>query len=511
MDAQPWIVALDVGSSSTRALVYTGVGGRPVRRARVSYPADASDEALAVDVYLRAVETALDGVEAFLASRERRADAVAVSVFWHSVYVTTGGCARTPLLRWDTRHPAFAAAARELRRRVDAERVRQAVGAPVHPSFPAGKALALLAPFRGAHGLMLEGLEAALARTLFGTREISVSMASATGLYDNLRLTWHAEVLEALGLSAAHLPVVVPSGEDVRRLGQDGAHRWPHLADAVWHLPRGDGALSNVGLGAFGEHVWGLTAGTSAALRRMDAWPASGMPAVHAAPRAELLPTALFRYRFDETTFVVGGALSAAGNLLAWVRRRFPASRSGGRPAEGREPDASEAAGDWRDATVRVVPHLWGERSPDWPDAAWGGVVGLAADTPGEHVERAAMASVAAGLGVIAQALRTEAAGCDRQEATVIHAGGRTITSSPLLRQMIADAVGLPVVCPAGSEESSARGAWVLAAQTLGLSAPPPHGGVRSQPRPGADTAYLELWEELARIQAALPGPWDSA
>lgn len=530
---RPLVVAIDVGTSSARALLYAGHASRPLRHVRSTYrPSPDGSNVQTVDLYLEAVFHALDRLEAFLSAHGHRVDAVAISLFWHSVYVSGPAAHASPLARplylWNAADGRFASSAARLRGRLDADRVRQETGAPVHPSFPAGKALALLEPYPDRRKVTLQGLEAALAIALFGVCEVSVSMASATGLFDPVRSVWHPDVLDALDLRADQLPAVADAPDDVRYLRPQAARRWPHLAGARWHLPRGDGALSHLGLGASGGERWALTVGTSAALRCMDPWPSPS-----AAPRAREgqagradpadradsavlprpLPRALFCYRLDGSTAVTGGALSAGGNLLTWVRRGL-GPKAGGEAGTGRYStlDAEERCAPpvldgW--API-VVPHLWGERSPDWPDRAWGGVVGLTADTSEAWVERAAMHAIAASLGQVKDALRALLESEGKPQACVIRAGGRAITSSPDLQQMVADSTGLPVECPLGADEASARGAAALALQGLGYreGAPPgPEGATlrRTLPVAGRSEAYEALWCATQRLTKNLP------
>lgn len=502
----PLVVAIDVGTSSARALLYSGASARPLRHVRAGYGGAATGgsagHASDVDAYLAAVRVVLDGIERHLEVTGRRADAAALSVFWHSAYLSSPEGPASPLCLWNAADRRFAVSAAQLRSRVHADSVRLAVGAPIHPSFPSGKAMALLGGVPDPARVGLQGLETALAQEFFGTREIHLSMASATGLYDQVGHRWHPEILGALGLRAAQLPEVVNGPDDVRALSVSARARWPRLAGAQWHLPRGDGALSHLGLGATGPRHWALTVGTSTALRTMTAWPDTSFgPAASATILPPGFPRALFRYRLDDRTAITGGALSAGGNLLAWVREHWTIRTArGGTRADSNAP-ALPDPGD-----PLVIPHLWGERSPDWPDRAWGGVLGLQDGTSPGDVERAAMQAIAATLGTVAEAL----GGCRdlglAARPMSIRAGGRAVTASMGLRQMIADATGLPVECPEGADEASARGAMALALGGLGVSLPAPRIVTRRDPDPAARPAYQELWERI-RTQTQGKGP----
>ena len=78
-------------------------------------------------------------------------------------------------------------------------------------------------------------------------------MASATGMLNRETLAWDEELLAAVGVDAEQLPRV--SDEPHEREGR------------TWFPAIGDGAAANLGSGAVGADVGGLTIGTSGALR----------------------------------------------------------------------------------------------------------------------------------------------------------------------------------------------------------------------------------------------------
>lgn len=476
---RPVALALDVGTSSVRALLVSAASGRVIRRHRVGGTRDGL-RAVASEALLAEVDAALDAVEADLARAGERPLACGISLFWHSALLLDAKLRPLgPVRLWSDADPRFAEAARRLRQRVDAQGVRDAVGAPIHPSFPGVKAHALLAelPRAERRGVCLAGFEDVLALRLFGRLEKSLSMASGTGLWDGRRGRWHEAMVRAVGLAPGAMPAVAAADEEARVLAGEAAARWPHLAGVPWRLPRGDGALSNLGLGATAA-IAGLTVGTSAALRLLK-------PPPHAGD----LPWALFRYALDRERPVVGGALSAGGNLVAHMAALVGVRPAAAEALVARLPVGAEG--------VLVLPGFWGERSPGWPDEARGGVVGLRADTAPAVVVRAAMDAVGAGLGAVADAL-DQAFG--PQAVARVRAGGGAIARSPALAQIAADAIGRPLDIVAGAEESSALGAAQLALALAGAGTAPTGRVVATfEPAAGGRQAY----RELARRQEA--------
>jgi xylulokinase len=108
-----------------------------------------------------------------------------------------------------------------------------------------------------------------------------------------------------------------------------------------------------------------------------------------------------------------------------------------------------------------LVPHLDGERTPNWPGAT-GTLTGLRSDVTREQLARAAVEGVVANL----------LAGADRlarwepavTEGRVILVGGGA--KSPAYRRVVADLLGRPVVVP-DEDELVARGAALQAAAVL--------------------------------------------
>jgi len=245
------VLALDVGTSSVRAALYTMAGqaipGAAARLAhQVAYLPDGGVESRA--------ETLLDcvgkAVEQCLVSRPGAVAAVGISCFWHSLLGLDGRLRPvTPVLMWpDTRSAEEVAA---LLLQVDGEAVRRRTGCRLHPSYPAAKLhwVARCRPRWWAAAGQWVSFGDYLWWWLTGELAASVSMASASGLFDQAAGVWDPELVGLLGLRPAQLPAVV----DLR----DGAAPCratlgPALQGIPVLPPVGDGACNNVGSGATG-------------------------------------------------------------------------------------------------------------------------------------------------------------------------------------------------------------------------------------------------------------------
>ncbi|MGH3002582.1 MAG: gluconokinase [Gaiellaceae bacterium] len=325
------IVALDVGSSSVRAVAFDENGEAELGDAHAAY--DDLDADRLVDL-CRAVLAQVGA-----------GDAVVISCFWHSlVAVDERDRPLTPVLTWRD-------LAGEEPPRIDPAAYHRRTGCFLHPSYWPAKILRLAADgIRPARYLSFCDY---LLLRLTGELRTSVSIASGTGLFDPNLLEWDAVTLEALGLDASRLPPV--SGEPAAGVS-------PAL---------GDGVCSNLGSGCVGRGRVAVMVGTSGAAR-----------VVHEAPRAAARD-GLFLYRLDERRFCEGGALSDGGNLHAWLLRTL------------RDVDLTGIAEREAAAHGLVfLPFLGGERSLGWDAARRGVVAGLQFATTPLDIAQAALEGV---------------------------------------------------------------------------------------------------------------------
>ena len=445
----PIVLALDIGTSGVRAALFDGRGdeiegsltalrsGSPYELAAGG---DANADAL-VSFVAQAIDVAVTRAESFVS----RIDYVAASCFWHSlVGVDDAGRAVTPLLGWaDTR---AADAVGELRSRFDESEVHTRTGTRFHPSFWPAKLLWLSSN----RGELFRKVTRWLSFSdyfflqLFGDATTSVSMASATGLFDQRKCEWDRELLGTLGIAAEQLPPIASSGQTVQRLGEEYALRWPLLDRAAWFPAIGDGAANNIGAGCTNSNRATLMIGTSGAMRVLFA----GSPPESLAPE-------LFCYRTDRERVVIGGALSDGGGLHAWMKDALSLNY------DDDELETSLAMMEPDSHGLTVLPFWFGERATGWSASARGAIIGLTASTKPIEILRAAMEAVCYRFALLARALDTVA-----PNATVV-ASGNALLASRVWTQMIADVLGRPIEL-SGAREASCRGAALLALETIG-------------------------------------------
>ena len=343
------VLALDVGSSSTRAGAYDERGRQAAEPARRSYTS--SEGQLDADELLRAAEAVL--------AEAGDADALGISCFWHSLLLLDEHeRPLTPVLLWQDRRAMPQAEA--LAERLDAREVHARTGCTFHPSFWPAKLEWLRAEGVLASARRAVSFADYLFLRLTGELRTSLSSASGTGLLNLRTRSWDAELLDELDVDEALLPPISdePAG--------------------TTYPPFGDGACSNLGAGCVTPDRAALNIGTSGALRVVrqgDPEPKDG----------------LFSYFLDERRVVEGGAVSDGGNLYAWAQRTLRLD-----PPEPREPDGHG---------LTFLPLLGGERSLGWNPRASGAVTGLTFETDAADLLQAGLEGIAYRIADIADRL----------------------------------------------------------------------------------------------------------
>jgi len=484
-----WVLALDVGTSSVRAIGYDAQG-RPLPglEARVAWePATTADGASELDPEELVAATA-STIDRCAAAAPTAPAAVGASVFWHSLLaLDADGNPLTSVITWaDTRS---AGAAEALRTRLDEGAVHARTGAPLHSTFYPAKLTWLreARPSLFARAVTWCGFAEYLLLRLTGRLRASVSMASGTGLLDQRPDAWQRQgawdttLLDACGIGPERLPPI--DDGPLVGLAPIWRARWPTLADAPWLPAAGDGACSNLGMDCSGPERIALNVGTSAALRL-----------VTDAPRG--VPRGLWHYRVDQSRHLIGGATSEGGNVLAWARGTLVL------PGGDAALDTALAAVAPDSHGLTALPFLAGERSPGWRGDARAAVAGISIATTAPQILRALVEGVAYRLATVYDRLAPVASPVH----TVIASGG-ALSHSRVFTQVLADALGVPLEVREGREASS-RGAALLALAALGRQAPPPEpAGSEVRPDPRRRDVYAAARARQSRLYESVVGP----
>jgi gluconokinase len=458
MNEPVWIGA-DIGTTGVRAIAY-GPDGHSYCAASRDYrlytpqPGWAEQESSEV---VAALENVLREVAGQLERDGRKADGIAFSSVFHSFLVYDERMSPlTRLMTWgDSRSQAIVA---EMKRNgLDILSIYHRVGCPVHPMYPMTKIAWVLKQgsefLHGRQPKRFGSIKDYVFWLLTGCWVLDRSIASGTGLYNELQLEWDKELVRFLGIQEESLPEVVPTTYS-RPLTADAARRIGLPAGIPVVIGAGDGVLVNVGIGAVRPGQMSLTIGTSGAVRML-----ADRPRTDEKGRT-------WCYNLTDKVWVLGGAINNGGIVLRWFRDNFGTAEQ--TEAEARGVDAYElliqAAAQISPGSdgLILLPFFLGERAPNWNADARGVLFGLNLTHGRSHLIRATMEGICFRMNSIMLALE-QVAGPARE----IRVSG-SFTRSELWMQMLADVLGRDVNSPS-IQEGAAFGAAVLGFVSAGV------------------------------------------
>jgi len=442
------IVGIDIGTSSIRAALFDDRarqlrGSLVKRKYSLESTPDGGSEVDAGKLFNLLVEV-IDELHARLDSPIEH---IASCAFWHSLMgVDQMDRPTTKLFTWaDTRSREYT---EKLCRRFDENDIHHRTGARFHSSFWPSKLLWL----KGRNPSDSKGVDPAntskwlslsdyFQLRLCGNDATSISMASATGIFDQREQDWDVELIRFLKIKRSQLPKIANSGFE---LLPNFKKRWPKLKDAKWLPSIGDGAANNIGSNCSVKNRATLMVGTSGAVRVSY----RGTPPKN-------LPSGLWCYRVDEDRAIVGGALSDGGGLYAYLKKTSNIDVSD--IAIGKE--ISQRGADAHGLTV--MPFFFGERSTGYNESARGYILGLNASHDTIDILQAAMESVAFRFAEILYQLKKVT------KIDEIFVAGGALDASPVWTQIVADVLGRDLIV-SDQREASLRGAVLLALESLG-------------------------------------------
>lgn len=268
-----------------------------------------------------------------------------------------------------------------------------------------------------------------------------VSNASRTMLFNIHTLQWDAELLDILGVPLSMMPQVKSSSEVYGRtslLGEDvpvSGIAGDQQAALFGQMCTAQGAVKNTyGTGCF------LLMNTGE------------KPIVS---KNNLLTT--IAWKLDgRVTYALEGSIFVAGSVVQWLRDGLGVIRSSSE-VEALAASVSDAGG------VYMVPALTGLGAPYWDQYAKGSIHGITRGTTAAHIARAALEGIAFQTMDIVSAMEKDA-GVPLGELKVDGGASR----NNLLMQFQSDVLGTKVVRPLVTE-TTALGAAYLAGLAVGF------------------------------------------
>ena len=327
------------------------------------------------------------------------------------------------------------------------DRFRTKTGLPLSTYFAATKIVWMLENVEGARERAENG------ELLFGTMDTwvtwnltggedggvhvtDVTNASRTLLMDLETLDWDDELLAAFGVPRSLLPRIASSSEVYGAVESSSVLREVPIAGIL-----GDQQAATFGQAAF--HTGGAknTYGTGNFLIVN-----TGEEIVHS--ENGLITTVAYQLGDAPATYALEGSIAVTGSLIQWLRDNLGIIRTAS------EVEALAASVD-DNGGAYIVPAFSGLFAPHWRSDARGVIVGLTRFVTKAHLARAALEATAFQTREVLDAVNADT-GIPLEELRVD--GG--MIENGLLMQFQADILGVPVVRPVVAETTALGAAY---------------------------------------------------
>ena len=455
--AQDLILALDQGTTSTRAILFDRAGqplaeaSRPLRQ---SYPHDGWVEHDADEIYAACVAVLREAAEA--SGRADDVAAIGVTNQRETVVIWDRRTGRPihPAIVWQDRRTADACAA--LKADGHEPRVAELTGLLLDPYFSGTKIAWMLDKVPGARaraeaGELLAGtMDTWVIWKLTGgaVHATDATNASRTLLFDIGAQAWSAEMLDLFNVPGALLPKVLDCVDDY---GATQAHILGR--EVAIRGVAGDQQAALMGQGCVEPGQMKATYGTGCFML-------INTGEEQCVSRSRLLTTVAARVN-GRTTYALEGSIFVAGAAIQWLGEGLGIT-GGPRAAEALARAAKPDHG------VVVVPAFTGLGAPWWDAEARGGIFGLTRDAGLPEIAAATFDSCALQSRDLIEAMRTDAPSAFGEAAQMRIDGG--MSKSAWFSQRLADLTGIPVR-RASYQETTALGAALFAGVGAGLYA----------------------------------------
>ena len=495
--AEPLILALDQGTTSTRAILFDTQGHAVAEAGRALeqfYPADGWVEHDPEEIFAACAAVINEVIERSGRSASEVA-AIGVTNQRETVVIWDRATGK-PIHRaivWQDRRTA--ATCEALRVSGHEPRVTAVTGLLLDPYFSGTKIAWILENVPGARtraqaGDLLAGtMDSWVIWKLTGGRvhATDATNASRTLLFDLKQQAWSDEMLELLDVPAALLPRVLDCADDY------GVTDPAMLGHAIpIRGVAGDQQAALMGQGCIRPGEMKATYGTGCFML-------VNTGDRIATSRAKLLTTVAARVN-GRTTYALEGSIFIAGAALQWVNEGLGVA-GGGSGVEALAQTARSGHG------VVMVPAFTGLGAPWWDADARGAMFGMTRDTGLAEIAHAAFDACALQTRDLIEAMRADAPEAFDADVELRIDGG--MSRSAWFSQRLADLTGV-AVARATYQETTALGAALFAGLGAGL-----YGSVEiaaaSRPttesyRPGGTThdresAYASWLDAVARVR----------
>lgn len=489
MNNEALVLAVDIGTSSVRAMAFDA-GGGILARAQIAYPVIRPRPYFEEQDPVLVRSSTYQAIAQLLSSGSIDPKRIACLSFSSQMYsVLAMDAAENPLtnsLPWsDGRAEAQAEGMKKTR---TAMWLYPHTGCPMNSIYPIAK----IGWLREESAEVFEKaarficIKEFVTKPLIGEWAVDYSMASASGMFDVASHAWHAEALDAVGIRESQLSKPVSGTLSFRLLADSPLAGLGLPADTLVFLGAGDGPLANIGSGASEIGAINIDLGTSGAARCTTDAPVTDNTA------------SLWCFCLDDAHWAYGGIVTNVGNSYQWLASNVAEASGSNLEAAFELLNKRASAVAPGSEGLLFMPYLRKARSPYWDGKLRGTMYGLTADHGFGHMSRALLEAVAYDLKTIIGLM-------DRRIATIPHillTGG--LSRSPVIPQLLADVLGREIRIPEQNEGSIA-GAAILGFKGLGhldgLEFPRASSRYTSMlPDPEREELYREFYGKYTRL-----------
>jgi glycerol kinase len=454
MDTSTHILAIDQGTTSTRAIAFD-LDFKPRASAQVEltqyFPHPGWVEHDPEEIWAATLKVCREAIEAVGGAANIAAIGITNQRETTIIWDRTTGAPLHRAIVWQDRRTAEQCAT--LRSAGHEQRVQETTGLLLDPYFSATKIAWILDQdsdlrARAERGELAFGTVDTflVSRLTQGRAHVSdVTNAARTLLFDLARQAWSEDMCALFNVPRSLLPRVVACDA---YFGDAGASLFGRAIPI--HGVAGDQQAALVGQACLMPGMAKATFGTGCFLvMNMGEKP----------PRSEnrLLATMGYRTK-NATAYALEGSIFSAGATMQWLRDGLGLIESSS------DSEAMAAALDGNGG-VYLVPAFAGLGAPQWNAEARGSIFGLTRDSRAAHVVRAGLEAVAYQTADLLDALRAD--GAPRVDALLVDGG---MSANAWMMQFLADICDVAVVRP-DIQEATAVGAAKLAALGAGLIA----------------------------------------
>ncbi|MBC2344002.1 gluconokinase [Listeria welshimeri] len=447
MTSKSYIMGVDIGTSSTKAVIFNKYGEVICR--------EATHYELVTDETGKAEESPTEIFEAVITSIQRVMESInknelsgiSFSSAMHSlIMVGSNDELLTECITWADGRSSEAL--ENIKRDNYMFQLYEATGTPIHPMSPFAKICWLKEDepqlFHRAEKFV--DIKSYILNRLFDVWVMDESLASGTGLYNILEHDWEFEAMEIVKLTPDYLPKVVPETYQLHGVKKEYADLMGIPENLPFIVGGSDGALASIGIQATGRNDVTITVGTSGAVRKL-----TNEFQIDSRGRT-------FCYGAGDGYFIAGGAVNNGGKVVEWGLQQFGSkdeilNRDYASFIAHIEEAAPGASG------LLFQPYLLGERAPFWTNDIRGGFIGLTINHTKAHFIRAILEGIAFNLAEVYEAVSAP-------DDIIYVTGG--ISGHEAWCKLLADVLDREIRVP-HTIEGSSLGAAIIGMRSLGF------------------------------------------